>query len=150
MFARKLRVLIRSRPEAVVRADDPDAVFVVHLPRAGGHRPQVKNRLDIGLLKVDARRRLLLFEGTQERWVIPAEGVLSCELEECAEPGRGENGPPPLVILLANIAGQVWEGPLRPRPVRFAVPPDSELRRMAVELCAAVRAVSPGAAAPRG
>jgi hypothetical protein len=149
-FLRKARVVIQARAEPVVEADDPDAAFVEHVPRANWHRLMMKNATDIGLFKVDARRRVLLFEGDRERWVIPAEGVLSCEVEEFTELGQEENkcNLHAVVVLTANVDGRVWEAPIQPRPTAFACWRAPERRRKAAELCATVRAVLPGAEMP--
>jgi hypothetical protein len=36
---------------------------------------------DVGFLRIDAKRRVLLFEGDKERYVVPAEAILGCEVE---------------------------------------------------------------------
>jgi hypothetical protein len=149
-YRRKTRAVIQTRPEPVVEADDPDAVFVEHIPRANWHRLMLQNATDIGLFKVDTRRRMLLFEGDRERWVIPAEGVLSCEVEEFTELGQEENkcNLHAVVVLTANIDGRVWEAPLSPRPTEFIPWRAPERQRKAAELYAAIRAVLPSAAEP--
>ncbi len=79
-YLRWLRERIDQRPDAVVTADDPDAFFVQHIPRKNWQVSFGENAVDVGLLKLDHRNRLLKYEGDVERWVVPAERIHSFEL----------------------------------------------------------------------
>src|SRR5262249_50755729 len=58
------------------------AFFVQHIPRKKWDVSIGENASDVGLLLLDYRRRVLLFEGDAERWVIPARSICSFKLEQ--------------------------------------------------------------------
>ena len=41
---------------------------------------------DVGFLRLDSARGLLLFEGDKERYWVPAGAILSCEVEQVEPP----------------------------------------------------------------
>lgn len=79
-YLRWLRQRIAERPDAVVAADDPDAFFVQHIPQKNWDVNFGENAVDVGLLLLDHHNRLLKYEGDAERWLIPAECILSLRL----------------------------------------------------------------------
>jgi hypothetical protein len=107
---------IRRRPGALVRPDDPDAVYVSVVPRKNWGRLMLEECTDIGLLKIDPARRELLFEGDRQRWRIPTDSIHSCELEEYSigQPTPSEINVHPVAVLRVNRDGVLWEAPLCP------------------------------------
>lgn len=85
-YLRWLREKIDSRPDAVVKADDPDAFFVQHIPRKNWEVSVGENATDVGLLFIDYDRRILKYEGDSERWLVPAEAIVSFKLESFTPP----------------------------------------------------------------
>jgi hypothetical protein len=132
---------IRQRPEALFSPDDPDARYVEVVPRKNWGRVMFDNAADLGFLKVDVKRRLLLYEGDSQRWSIPAEAVVSCEMEEfiVGVPEPNERNLFALAVLKANVNGERWEAPLLPARTTGQRPLGSVRRRWARELLDAIR-----------
>jgi hypothetical protein len=86
-YLRWLRERIERRPDAVVKADDPEAFFVQIIPRENWTKTMGENASDLGLLRVDRARGELRYEGDLERWVIPADRVISFKLRTFVPPG---------------------------------------------------------------
>ena len=103
-YLRWLRERIDRRPDAVVKADDPDAFYVQIIPRENWGISMGENAGDMGLLRVDPARGELRYEGDLERWVVPAESIVSFRLQSFTPPdaaggddpvlGRGPAGGP--------------------------------------------------------
>lgn len=85
-YLRWLREKIDRRPDAIVPADDLDALFVQHIPRRNWKVAIGENACDVGLLRIDYARGVLLFEGDEERWVVPAESIRSFRLQSFTPP----------------------------------------------------------------
>ncbi len=121
---RLLAGAVRQRPSAIVQPDDPDAVYVSVIPRENWGRLMLEMAADVGLLKIDGRRRELLFEGVRQRWRIPADSVESCELEEFSigTPAPNRNNVSLLAVLRVSRDGGAWEAPLRPRQTTLLAP----------------------------
>jgi hypothetical protein len=79
----------------------------------------LENAEEVGFMRLDEARGVILFEGDRERWAIPRESVVACELEAFdIGPADPVAGPAFwLVVLKVNADGRVWEVPLAPRPV---------------------------------
>ncbi|HEV3144196.1 MAG TPA: hypothetical protein VGZ47_09955 [Gemmataceae bacterium] len=107
---------IRRRAQPLVDPDDPEATYVEFVPRKNWGKIMFNNADDIGFLKVDRHRQMLLFEGDRQRWSIPAASIESCEMEEfcIGQPEPKERNIFALAVVRANVAGQVWEAPLLP------------------------------------
>lgn len=73
---------IKSRSDAIVDPDDPEALFVEIVPRRNWGKMMLETATDVGYLVVDERRREILFEGDEERMRIPGGAILSCKVEE--------------------------------------------------------------------
>jgi hypothetical protein len=119
-FLWRFRREVRTRPDAVVPADDPDAIFIQVIPRTNW-RTMLENASDVGFLAFDEDRRLLLFEGDTERWIIPAAYVRSITIEDFCPTtiDRLLRNWYPMVVLRAEVQGKDWEACLAPRQVRF-------------------------------
>jgi hypothetical protein len=70
--------------------------------------------MDLGLLKVLHERKVLAFEGDRERWLIPAEAILSCETASYSEIA-GDAVRQYLVVLQVQTPTGPRELPLSPR-----------------------------------
>jgi hypothetical protein len=121
--------IIAERADSVVSADDPGARFIDIVPREQWHQLVPDKAIDRGLLRFDPTGRRILFEGMKERYVIPADAVLTCEVERML-PTTGNWNFFAVVLTVsysvsapAPIAGgrrdEEWEVPLLPRSTRF-------------------------------
>jgi hypothetical protein len=79
-----------------VDPDGPEAIFVEMVPRRHWARANrmLETAGDLGFLRIDAGRGLLLFEGDRERYQIPAGAILGCEVEQ-VEPPRSSRAETP-------------------------------------------------------
>jgi hypothetical protein len=128
---RRLAAAIRQRGDALVHPDDRDAVYVGVVPRKNWGRLMLEDCEDIGLLKIDARRRELLFEGARQRWRIPADRIASCELEEyTVGPTSPDNKSNVFLLAVLRVSrdGDAWEAPFRPMQTTL-VAPTAEAKR---------------------
>jgi hypothetical protein len=121
-YLRWLRERIERRPDAVVRADDPDAFFVQIIPRENWTVSMGENAGDIGLLRIDSARRELRYEGDLERWVVPAASVVSFRVRSFTPPGgmaaMNQYWVCELLVDL-NDGRDPWETPLACHPIHF-------------------------------
>ena len=78
---RWIRRLIGYGADPIVPADESPDRFIDVVPRAQWHQLIPDKPTDRGLLLIDRARGRLLFEGLKERYVIPADAVLSCKVE---------------------------------------------------------------------
>ena len=115
------RRAIADRPDPFVYPDDPDAFFVQMIPRKNWGRIMLENADEVGFMRLHEDRGVILYEGDRERWAIPRESVVSCELEAFdIGPSDPNIGPAYwLVVLKVNADGRVWEVPLTVRPVKL-------------------------------
>jgi hypothetical protein len=142
---RRVLSVLSGRAESFVDPDDPEAVFVEVIPRAHWGKLMAQNATDVGLLKVDRQRRAVLFEGDRERWVVPAESLLACEVEEYLAVGQEANqyNARALVVLVANIDGRPWEAPVCPQNTAFRPWTIGLRRQLAKELHTAIGEILP-------
>ncbi len=126
LYYRLTRQAIQWRPSAIVHPDDPEATYVDVVPGAYWSDLHSDRPGDVGFLKVDTAARQLLFEGVRQRYRIPGEALLSCEVEPInAAAGRFAS----YVTVIrtrdphapdeADASGSRWEVPMLPRPTRF-------------------------------
>jgi hypothetical protein len=78
----RARTAVGMRADALVRPEDPGAIFVQVVPRERWGKLMLDTASDVGFVKLDVRRRELLFEGDRERYRIPGDAILSCEVEK--------------------------------------------------------------------
>jgi hypothetical protein len=142
---RLIAAAIRKRSDALVQPGDPDAIYVGVVPRKNWGRMMLETSTDIGLLKIDAQRRELLFEGDRQRWRIPADSIASCEVEEYAigPPDPKENNVFPLAVLRVNRDGGLWEAPLSPMRITRRRPTAEMKRQRCRQLRQRVRELLP-------
>jgi hypothetical protein len=108
-----------QRPDRLVEPDNPEALYVQVIPRRNWGRVMLENASDIGFLWVDRSRRLLLFEGDRERWRIPAQAIVSCEVQHFLLGGDQHSGGKKffLAVLRAQTGDAVWEAPVTRRHI---------------------------------
>jgi short-subunit dehydrogenase len=100
--------------------------------------------IDRGLLLIDRARGRLLFEGVKERYVIPADAILECEVEAMMPHTGSWNFYAAVLVVRysdgapASVAGGhrglKWEVPLLPRPTQFRRYSSSYRRELAETL----------------
>lgn len=128
-MVRWLRRIHAQRGDALVSIDEPDVRFIDIVPRSQWHQTIPDKPIDRGLLLIDLANRRLLFEGVKERYVIPADSIIECEVEPMM-PHTGAWNFFATVLLVrypedapASVAGglrgEKWEVPLLPRPTSF-------------------------------
>ncbi len=78
---RRLRQAVAERPDPLVAARDPEAIYVSLIPRESFAKVQLTMSSDLLLLKVNERARQLLMEGDADRYRIPAGAIAGCEAE---------------------------------------------------------------------
>jgi hypothetical protein len=141
---RRLRARLVQRPDALVPADDPDAWFVEVIPRVQWHQLNPDKATDRGLLRIDRTSRRLVFEGLKERYVIPADAILACDVVPML-PHTGNWNIYAVVLACrypmdapASVTGgrrdEEWEVPLVPRPTQFRRYGNAYRRDLAEEL----------------
>lgn len=110
------RRAISSRRDAIVRPGD-GSVFVDVVPRANWNRMMWENAADIGFLAVDPERREIRFEGDKERYRIPAEAIISCELAKSVLLSTAKPNAPGfwMAVIKAWEESGIWEAPIAPR-----------------------------------
>jgi hypothetical protein len=111
-LARVVRREFGKRTHYLVSPDDPEAQFVHVVPRLNWKAMMLSDATDAGFLCVDRARREILFEGDREYYRVPAEAIVSCEVESYVT-GEGGHGATPIymVVLRAQDATGVWEAP---------------------------------------
>jgi hypothetical protein len=118
-----LAAVARRRADAVVDPDDPDALFVRLLPREAWTWPTSRD-LHFGFLLVEPESGLVLFEGDDRRFVLPAGSVTATGMEEfrVATGGSGYVVRTSFALVEARVDGLntpwvtalcVWPGGLR-------------------------------------
>jgi len=111
-YLKWLRERIDRRPDAVVASDNPHAFFVQHIPRKNWKVSVGENACDVGLLVIDYSRRVLFFEGDDERWVVPAESIRSFKLHSFTPPNGVDALNRQTVVLLKVEVDDDEEEPL--------------------------------------
>lgn len=135
VYYARSRAAVAARPDAIVDPDDPDAAYVQMIPRANWGKVMLENAAEVGFLKVDHGRRVILYEGDRERWVIPAESILSLAVEEYRVPANGEEAATyAAAVVTADVGGRVWEAPLSYRHIWFGKRGVRERRQLAAAL----------------
>jgi hypothetical protein len=126
---RRLCRVLGQRADALVSPADSEARFVDIVPRVHWHQIVPDRATDRGLFSIDERNGRLLFEGLKERYVIPADAVISCVVEPMM-PHTGNWNFFSVVLTVrypgtapASVIGgrrdDEWEIPSLPRPTRF-------------------------------
>jgi hypothetical protein len=101
----QLRRQIRSRPDALVQADETGAILVEVIPRRNWTEVRLESADDLGLLVLDREKGELRFEGDKERRRIPAAAVLGCQVEGI----RGDEDPHGGFVTVLRLASDGLE-----------------------------------------
>jgi hypothetical protein len=142
-FHARARRVVADRPDPFVHPDDEGAFFIQRIPRANWGRVMLENADELGFMRLDEERGLILFEGDRERWMIPRESVVSYDLDAFdIGPSDANVGPAFwLVVLKVNVEGRVWESPLALRPVTLVKGTPTTRRRETEEFQTRIRRV---------
>ena len=112
---------IPMRPDPIVDAEDPAAIFVAVVPRKNWARSNrmLETASDAGFLRIDTARGLILFEGDYERYWVPVGAILGCEVEQVEPPNnftvQSEHYPHFMAVLRAQTRDGPWEAPMAVR-----------------------------------
>jgi hypothetical protein len=71
---------IDERPDAVVTTGEANAYCMEEIPPANWSKAVGDNGVNMGLLLIDEAKQMLLYESDRDRWVIPREQLISCEV----------------------------------------------------------------------
>jgi hypothetical protein len=130
-YLRWLRERIERRPDPIVAADHPDALFVQIIPRENWKVSMGENASDLGLLVIDHKREELRYEGDVERWIVPAECVRSFKLRSFTPP-NGVSFLNQFTVVLLQVElddRDIWESPLAAQPIHFEMWTPAKRRR---------------------
>ncbi len=127
------RRILGRRTDRIVNINDPDAMFVESVPRKNWGRAMLETADDIGFLRIDAQRREILFEGDRERIRIPADAILSCDIQEVSAGGDAQRigVVHAIVVVRASHNSAVWEWCVTSRWTDFVT--NNENRRARAE-----------------
>ena len=143
-FDRMVRRMVADRADAVISAHDPDAIYIEYVPRERWHKLSIKTATDTGLLRIDAGRRVILFEGDYERWVIPTASLTGVFVERyIAQASEDRFNVYYVVVIQATKDGEPWEAPVWVRTPRFVPWHAPERKRRAEELRALLAPLVP-------
>ncbi len=113
---RRARAAIELRSDAIVRPNDPEALFVQVVPRERWGKLGLDTASDVGFIKIDSKHRQVLFEGDRQRYSIPAEAIESCEVEKIVYGTGGQHETCIFVsVLRARSREGIFEAPLGQR-----------------------------------
>lgn len=130
---------IGRRLHASVDPAHPDAIFVERVPRDHWTQKKLCDNDEFGMLWVDKNRRCLLFEGTLERWNVPAGSIVSAQIESYFPPvvqADQEEQERFVVVLQFQTAAGMQEAPLAKMRLRASEIRDKQGRRKgADDLC---------------
>jgi hypothetical protein len=106
---------IAARPDAIVRYNDPLAIYAEMLPRRLWESGRDIRAADSneGLMRLDEERQAVVFEGENERFLLPVDSILSARIESLPGIGRAVEGLY-CVVLRVRLAAITWELPFFP------------------------------------
>jgi hypothetical protein len=131
---------ISRRPDARVRDDDPDALYVSIIPRDSFITVKWTMASDVLLLKLDLPKRQILLEGDADRYRIPAGALLACEPQCFFHPldAQKQNQ-----LWMTRLMVRVDQGNLELlvcyNPINFRPHTNQRRRERAESLCARIR-----------
>jgi hypothetical protein len=107
--------MIARRPDPLVQADDPQAIYAEYWPRRAweSRQPDPTATSNEGLLHFDTERGLALFEAEHHRFCIPAASILTARIENMPGVPRAVEGLY-AIVLRVRLASTVQELPLFP------------------------------------
>src|SRR5439155_10658453 len=89
--------------DTVVDPNHPDAILAEVIPRRNWGQLMLENADDQGFLLVDAERRQLLFEGDKQRYRIPADAILSCDVEAMNKGSENDSRSVPVALVVVSF-----------------------------------------------
>jgi hypothetical protein len=106
---------IVRRPDPLVEVEEPGVLCVELLPRRlwearGSVRPEESNE---GLLRLDYGRGVALFEGENQRIVLPAVSIVEGQVEALAAKDERDDAPCCVLLKVRTQAG-IWDLPFFP------------------------------------
>ena len=106
---------IKRRPDAIVEPDAGSQLVSI-IPRENWNRAMSRNARDTGFLVVDAARREIRFEGDNERYRIPVDALLSCDVVKSVFLSTAKPTAPGyfMVVLQVQTASGMFEAPVAP------------------------------------
>jgi hypothetical protein len=105
-----------QRPDTLVSYDDPEAIFVEVVPRRNWDKIMFDTATDLGYLRIDEKRREILFEGDKERYRIPAAALIDCRVAGFLPPvSQSRFDELYMVVIVAEGPHGAWETPVGPR-----------------------------------
>jgi hypothetical protein len=108
------RRAVAGRPSPLVAAADPWAVYAEMAPRRLWEAGRAKcGEVNAGLLLADGARRVLLFEGDYERYWIPADAILACDVEALTGMAATTTALYAVVVRV-RLGSGTWEFPFFP------------------------------------
>jgi hypothetical protein len=129
-YRARARHFIAQRRNKIVdphRATDSPIFFVEVVPKQNWHRLMAETATDIGFLQVDHRQGELRFEGSQQRYRIPASAIERCEIELHQSSGNARTVYH-MVVISGQTADGPWEIPFCARYTNFILPTNHRAR----------------------
>jgi hypothetical protein len=114
----KTRAEFLGRQDPLVDANCPDAIFVEVIPRRNWGQITLQNAEDIGLLRIDPEQRGLLIEGDNKRYRIPAQSVVSCDVESMNSYEAKDPQAFPIGLVVLTVRDRLGDREVPLRPVR--------------------------------
>jgi hypothetical protein len=131
---------ITGRPDAIVAPDGPQALFAQVVPRENWYRRMMESATDRGWMVADLANHRLLFEGVRERWVIPAECIEQCVLQQ-AQAGSSPRSMDYYALLVIRDGDRLIELPLRARNLHELKNRPRERQRAATNLASMINSL---------
>ncbi|QDU40113.1 hypothetical protein Mal4_44680 [Maioricimonas rarisocia] len=109
------RKILAQRPGALFLSDDENLRPVEVFDRTAWTSVAAKS-IDFGFLQVDPSRRLIQFEGNENRWHLPAAALTTCRIEEAhvGSEGNAEAEKRYYVVISTHRDGETWEAGMQP------------------------------------
>jgi hypothetical protein len=120
----------KSRPERWMDFNHPEAFFVEVVPRKNWGRMMLETAEDIGFVRIDHGRREILFEGDRECYRIPADAIISCDVEKIVV-GSDESKSVVhyMTVIRAYKGTTIWETSFAQRWITWSVNNDKRWAR---------------------
>jgi len=133
---RRLRAEIRSRPDALVEADDPDAMYASLIPRENWSQVKLTMSSDLLLMRIDPGRKEVLLEGDSDRYRIPAVAISACQPQRFFHPAdTGRRSELSMVMLMIQAPDGMRELLLWVAQKGWWPRTNTSRRKVAEEMC---------------
>lgn len=118
------------RPDAWVRLNDPNLIFIEIVPRENWSRLMLETASDVGFLRISEAERVLIIEGDENRYRIPADALTGCEIEINIQQVGNTRVQYEMIVLTSNQPTGDWELPFRPRKGTSAFGRNKRLKKV--------------------